>query len=528
MSPVHTRVERREVPVRGSTSPMMLLYSFFAFAVIGALLLSLPVSNTAEEFMSPITTFFTSVSAMTGTGLVIVDTRDGWTSFGQVVIAGLIFIGGLGFMTGAAFLLLITGRRSSLQGRLVVGAGLDDNRLGTIGSLARNIILMAIIVQIIGAIFIFVRWYLIAPIWEGMSLGEGLWQSVFTSISAFNNSGFEILPDDLVGGGSLIGLSRDIPTLIIIGAMILIGSSSYATLANVVEIRGWHRQALGSRRILVGIGVLSLIGLGAFSTLIGVNREEQSLRIFGLIILTLSASYAAFAYVIRIRRWRNLTLDTKLVLVGIGVMLLIGFVSFMSLEWSNGETIGTQSVSSKVTQGFFHTVNRTAGFSTVDYGSLHTANLGVTEGLMFVGGASASTAGGIKVSTFMVIVIASIAIFSGKERTTVFGREIPRVNVQRAMAVGSTAAAAVLVLVVALFIVQPDLDFRTGMFEIISAFGTVGWSAGATSHLNEGAQIVLSLTMFAGRFGPLTIALFMAGRESQDSIRYASERIRIG
>ena len=231
---------------------------------------------------------------------------------------------------------------------------------------------------------------------------------------------------------------------------------------------------------------------------------------------------------LRIRRWRNLTLDTKLVLVGIGVMLVIGFVSFMSLEWSNGETIGTESVSSKVTQGFFHTVNRTAGFSTVDYGSLHTANLGVTEGLMFVGGASASTAGGIKVSTFMVIVIASIAICSGKERTTVFGREIPRVNVQRAMAVGSTAAAAVLVLVVALFIVQPDLDFRTGMFEIISAFGTVGWSAGATSHLNEAAQIVLSLTMFAGRFGPLTIALFMAGRESQDSIRYASERIRIG
>jgi trk system potassium uptake protein TrkH len=200
----------------------------------------------------------------------------------------------------------------------------------------------------------------------------------------------------------------------------------------------------------------------------------------------------------------------------------------MSLEWSNAETIGKETVRSKVTQGVFHTVNRTAGFSTIDYGSLHPANLGVTEGLMFVGGASASTAAGIKVSTFMVIVIASLAIFSGKERTTVFGREIPRVNVQRAMAVASTAALAVLVLIVALFVVQPGLDFRTGMFEIISAFGTVGWSAGATPHLNEGAQIVLSLTMFAGRFGPITIALFMAGRERQDTIRYATERIRIG
>ena len=128
----------------------------------------------------------------------------------------------------------------------------------------------------------------------------------------------------------------------------------------------------------------------------------------------------------------------------------------------------------------------------------------------------------------MVIVIASLAILSGKERTTVFGREIPRVNVHRAMAVGATAAATALVLVVAIFIVQPGLDFRTGVFELISAFGNVGWSAGATSQLNKGAQIVLSITMFVGRFGPLTIALFMAGRERQDPIRYASERIRIG
>lgn len=528
MSPIYAHVERREVPVRGPTSPMMLVYSFFAVAAIGAILLSLPISNKSAEFISLITTFFTSVSAMTGTGLILVDTRDYWTGFGQIIIAGLIFIGGLGFMTGAAFLLIITGRRSSLEGRLVVGAGLDDNRLGTIATLARNIILMAIIVQIIGAIFIFIRWYLVEPIWEGIPLGQGVWQSVFTSISAFNNAGFEILPDEMVGGGSLIGLSKDIPTLMIIGAMIIIGSTSYATLGNVIETRDWHRRTLGSKNVLVGTGALALIGLGVFITAVGFNRDLQLLRLFGLIVLTLSGTYAVFAYLIRIRRWRHLTLDTKLVLVGIGVMLLIGFFSFVSLEWNNTDTIGNESVQSKVTQSVFHTVNRTAGFSTIDYSKLHSANLTVTEGLMFVGGASASTASGIKVSTFMVIIIASFAIFSGKQRTTVFGREIPRVNIQRAMAVGATAAAAVLVLLVALFIVQPSLDFRTGVFEIISAFGTVGWSAGATSHLNEGAQIVLSITMFAGRFGPITIALFMVGRERQDTIRYASERIRIG
>jgi trk system potassium uptake protein TrkH len=443
---------------------MMLVYSFFAVAAIGALLLSLPYASTESEFTSLITTFFTSVSAMTGTGLIVVDTREAWSAFGETVLAALIFMGGLGFMTGAAFLLFITGRRSSLQGRLVVGAGLDDNRLGTIASLARNIVLMAIVVQIIGAVVIFVRFYLLGPIWPGMTLGEGLWQSVFTSISAFNNSGFEILPDELVGGTSLIGLGGDIPTLAIIGVMILLGSSSYVVLANMVAIRGWRR----------------------------------------------------------------LTLDTKLVLVGIGVMLLIGLVAFLALEWSNPETIGEEGVRSKVTQGVFHTVNRTAGFSTLDYGELHAANLTVTQGLMFVGGTSASTAAGIKVSTFMVVVIASFAIFSGRTRTTVFGREIPRGNVQRALAVAATAAGAVVVLIVALFIVQPGLDFRTGVFEIISAFGTVGWSAGATSDLNQPAQVVVAITMFTGRFGPLTIALFMAGREREDPIRFATERIRIG
>ncbi len=464
MSPIRAHVEQRAVSVRGPTSPMLLVYSFFAVAAVGALLLSLPLSSTKSEFTPPIGTFFTSVSAMTGTGLIVFDTTEAWTGFGQAVIAGLIFIGGLGFMTGAAFLLFITGRRSSLQGRLVVGAGLDDNRLGTIATLARNIILMAIVVQIVGAIAIFLHWYLLDTLWPGMTLGEGLWQSVFTSISAFNNSGFEILPDGLVGGSSLIGFSGDVLTLSIIGVMILAGSTSYVVLANIVSIRGWRR----------------------------------------------------------------LTLDTKLVLLGIGVMLLIGFVAFMTLEWTNPATIGNESVTNKLTQGVFHTVNRTAGFSTLDYGNLHSANLSVTEGLMFVGGASASTAAGIKVSTFMVIVIASISILSGRGRTTVFGREIPRVNVQRALAVGATAAVAVLVLVVALFAVQPELDFRAGVFEIVSAFGTVGWSAGATSDLNQPAQIVLAITMFVGRFGPLTIALFMAGRERQDPIRFATERIRIG
>ena len=534
MAPVRSRVERREVSVRGPTSPMMLVYSFFAVALVGAILLSLPVANSSGEFMSPIGTFFTSVSAITGTGLIIVDTREHWTAFGETVLAVLIFIGGLGFMTGAAFLLVITGRRSSLQGRLVVGAGLDDNRLGTIASLARNIILMAIIVQIIGAILIFIRLYVVAPMWDGMTLGEGLWQSVFTSISAFNNAGFEILPDKYVGGTSLTGLSHDIPTLTIIGVMILIGATSYATLANVIDVRGlrgWQpsndRPNRSNKRLYVS-SMAILITIGILLVIASTNNDQSSLRMAGITLITVAASGAALGYLVRIKSWRQLTLDSKLVLVGTGIMLLIGLIAFMTFEWNNSKTIGDEPVQRKISQAFFHTVNRTAGFSTLDYGSLHSANLSVTEGMMFVGGASASVASGIKVNTFMVILVSAYAIFSGRERTRVFGREIPRVNVHRAMAVGATATGAMSIAIIALFAVQPDIDFRTGVFEIVSAFGTVGWSAGATPHLNDAAKIVVSITMFAGRFGPITLALFMAGREQQEKIRYATERVRVG
>ena len=300
---------------------MMLVYSFFVVALIGALLLYLPISSTEPGFMSPTGALFTSISAMTGTGLIVVDTEQAWTGFGKVVIAVLIFIGGLGFMTGAAFLLLITGRRSSLQGRLVVGAGLDDNRLGTIASLARNIILMAIIVQIIGAVLIFIRWYLVTPIWPGITMVEGLWQSVFTSISAFNNAGFEILPDGLVGGESFSWLTRDIPSLIIIGAMILIGSSSYATLSNLIEIRGHRFRGLLSKTILIGFGLLTALGIGAAITVIGISRDIEVLEILGEVILTATVGWAIIFYVLKFRKWALLSLDTKLVLIGIGLML---------------------------------------------------------------------------------------------------------------------------------------------------------------------------------------------------------------
>lgn len=448
---------------------MILIYGFLGVIFIGTLLLMLPVASKGDEFQSFTSrlteAIFTATSAVAVTGLVVVDTADAWSRFGQTVIMLLFFVGGLGFMTGAAFLLMIVGQRLGLRGQLLIRAGLGEAQLGAIASIVRKIVIFSVVVQAFGILLLFLRWYVFGELWEGISLGEALWQSTFHAVSAFNNAGFEIMPDTLVGGASLTPFKADIPLLLIMAPLIIIGGLSYFVLTDVVSKRNFGR----------------------------------------------------------------LRLDTKLVLVGSLGLLVVGTIIFLSTEWSHPNSIGAQSVPEKLTDAFFHSAAaRTAGFSTVDYnGITHANNIG-TEALMFVGGASASTAGGIKVNTFMVILIAAAATLRGKRRVNAFGRELPFVIVQRAMVVGAAATAMLIALFLTLVAIQPELDFRMALFEVVSAFGTVGLSTGITSELNTGARILISVAMFLGRFGPLTLALLMAGREANETYRFASERVRIG
>ncbi len=448
---------------------MVLIYGFLTVILIGTTLLLLPISTDGEHpgsFVDRlIEALFTATSAVAVTGLVVVDTAEAWSRFGQTVIMVLFFIGGLGFMTGAAFLLMIVGQRLGLQGQLLIRAGLGEAQLGAIASIVRKIVIFSVATQAIGTLLLFLRWYVFGELWEGISLGEALWQSLFHAVSAFNNAGFEIMPDAVVGGQSLEPFKADIPLLLIMAVLIILGGLSYFVLADIVNKRSFGR----------------------------------------------------------------LRLDSKLVLVGSFGLLMVGTAVFLSTEWTHPNSIGSQSVPEKLTDAFFHSAAaRTAGFSTVDYnGITHANNIG-TEALMFVGGASASTAGGIKVNTFMVVLFAAAATLGGRRRVNAFGRELPRIIVQRAMVVGAAATAMLIVLFAVLVAVQPELDFRRALFETVSAFGTVGLSTGITSELNNSARVLITVAMFLGRFGPLTLALLMAGRDSTETYRYATERVRIG
>lgn len=447
---------------------MVLIYGFLGVILIGTLLLLLPIStNDPPAGLGDRLTqaIFTATSAVAVTGLVVVETDVAWSRFGQTVIMALFFIGGLGFMTGAAFLLMIVGQRLGLQGQLLLRAGLGEAQLGAIASLVRKIVVFSVITQIIGIVLLFLRWYVFGELWEGISFGEALWQSTFHAVSAFNNAGFEIMPDAVVGGSSLQPFKSDIPLLLVMAALIVIGSLSYFVLADVVSKR----------------------------------------------------------------RFSRLRLDTKLVLIGTAGLFVAGTLVFLSTEWTNSSSIGAESVPEKVADAFFHSAAaRTAGFSTVDYNGITDANNIGTEALMFIGGASASAAGGIKINTFMVVVIAAAATLRGRRRVNAFGRELPAIIVQRAMVVGAAATVMLLALFAALLAIQPELDFRQALFEIVSAFGTVGLSTGITEDLNTGARILVAVAMFLGRFGPLTLALLMAGRESNETYQFASERVRIG
>ena len=464
IGPVHINVARRSVPVRSPASPMLVVYGFLVLTFIGTMLLWLPIARDEDGFAPILTAMFSATSAITVTGLVVVDTADYWTTFGHVVLLVLAFIGGLGFMTAAAFLLIIVGQRIGMQSQLAIREGLGVRQLGGLPSLIRRIVVLSITIQLIGSVMLFLRFYVFWSLWDGISIATALWQSAFLGVSAFNNAGLVILPSDHIPGASLEAFRSDEWVLGIIAGLIVLGALGYLAIFELITIRSVRRFSL----------------------------------------------------------------ETKIVLTGSIALLVMGTTFIYVLERNNDETIGTLSAPNQLGDAFFNaTIARTAGFSIDDFGEHEDTTNVVFELLMFIGGASASTAGGIKLNTFALIVIATVATVRGRRNLSAFNRDIPQELARRALIIGALAALTVVAFLIALTMVE-DMPLSDLQFEIFSAIGTVGVSTGITPLLGDGGKIVVATAMFVGRFGPLTLALLMAGREAPVGYRYATERIRIG
>ncbi len=438
----------------GSSLSRALIFGFAGLIVIGGILLMLPISSAAGQATPPVNAFFTSTSAVCVTGLVVVDTGTYWSSFGQGVILALIQIGGFGFMTSATLLMLAFGRRIGLKERLLIGESLGLSRLGGLVRIIRNMAIFTVLAEGIGAAVFFIRFSVENP------LKLAVWKSVFHSISAFNNAGFDI----------------------------------FGNFQSLTNYRGDP---------LVVLATAALIFLGGISFLV-------------------------ISDVFRTRSLTRLSLDTKLVLITTVSLLAAGMVVMLLTEFIEPATFGDISLPQKVLIAFFQSVTaRTAGFTLVNVGTLTQYALFFTMFLMFVGGAAGSTAGGIKVNTFSMLAATIWSTIRGREHAGAFGREFNSQQLYRAIAVVMLSLGLV-ALVGFLLALHEETSFIKLFFETFSAFGTVGLSTGITPHLSLAGRIIITVTMFVGRLGPLALTLALLQRQRPSQYRYPEEMVRIG
>ena len=454
IKPLHIAAARPRVPPKNFGSPYMLMGGFAFLIVVGTLLLLLPFANTNGEVTPFMDALFTATSAVTVTGLVVVDTPTYWSFSGQLIIMVLIFAGGLGIMTSATLFLIIIGQRITLANRLLMRESLGVHQLGGLIRLTLRIVLVVVSIQLIGFLI------LLLSLMGEYPLSTALWQSAFHAISGFNNAGFVIFPDSQ----SLDAFWRDYTFLVPMTILIILGTLSFSVLLDI------------------------------------------------------------FGY----RRFNRYTLDTKLVVVVTTLLLLLGGVVIFAAEYANPATFGPMPVVDKVLTAFFHSASgRTAGFTTVDFGDMEQHSNFFITGLMFIGGASASTAGGIKVNTIAVLMAAVLSSIAGKTHATAFGREVAQPQIYRALTVLVLGLA--MVFAVSFFLtITEGLPLIQILFETVSAFATVGLSTGITQELSPVGRLIIILTMYLGRIGPLTLALVLAQREKTAPYRYAEERVKIG
>ena len=436
--------------------PAQLIVFAFALGVLaGTALLLLPFATAEEGSASFTTALFTSTSALCVTGLIVVDTPTYWTQFGQVVILGLIQVGGLGIMTLASLLALLVARRLGLRTRLIAQAETAAPELRDVRRLVLGVVLLSLLFEAVAASVLTLRFWASYD----MGLGSAVYRGVFHAVSAFNNAGFALWSD------SLVGFVTDGWVSLTVAFAIIAGSLGFP-----VWLELWRR---------------------------GVSP----------------------------RTW---TLHTKLTVAVTFTLIAAGFAAVAAFEWSNAATTGGLGTDGKLLASFFQGVTpRTAGFNTLDYASVTQETLFVTDLLMFIGAGSASTGGGIKVTTFALLVLMVWSEVRGDPHVSAFGRRLPAHAQRQAFSVAFIATAAVVAgtLVLMADSVHP---FREVLFEAVSAFGTVGLSTGITADWNDLGRIVLVVLMFLGRTGPYTLAVALALRERQRLYRFPEERPIIG
>ncbi|TQM13874.1 TrkH family potassium uptake protein [Pseudonocardia kunmingensis] len=429
---------------------------FGAAVAVGTVLLLLPVATEDGSSAPVVAALFTAVSAVCVTGLIVVDTPTYWSTFGELVILGLIQVGGIGIMTLATLLGLLIARRVGLRLQLTAQAETKSLGLGDVRQVVGAILALSVVIELVVAVPLTARFAL----FYGEEPGRAVYLGVFHAVSSFNNAGFALFTDN----------------------MIPFATDPWICLPIVLAV------------VLGGIGFPVLLELG--------RRIRTGSR-----------------------RW---SLHVRITVITYAVLLVVGVAAFLITEWRNPATLGPLGIGGKAVVGLFHGVMpRTAGFNSVDVGQLYPATLLVTDMLMFIGGGSAGTAGGIKVTTFALLAFVIAAEVRGEPTVHVLGRRLPAAVQRQALTVALLGVGLVTVSTVVLLSLTP---FRLDdvLFEVVSAFGTVGLSTGITADLPPAGQLVLTALMFLGRLGPITLASALALRDRVRRYELPEERPIVG
>jgi len=442
-------------------SPSQVLAAgFFGLIVVGTILLLLPFSSANGYSIGLTDAFFTSVSSVCVTGLIVKDTPNDFSFFGQIVIMVLVQIGGLGYMTSSTIFALILGKKIGLRERLIMKESLNVFSLEGLVRFTKAVIWTTFIIEGIAAVLLALRFSYDFPPLNAIYLG------IFHSITAFNNAGFSLFSDNLIQ----------------------------------------YRGDVSVNIVIMGLIILGGIGFIIFSDIYRYIKGEVV----------------------------SLSLHTKLTIITTVALILIGTILLFLFEGNNIGTLHGLTIKDKVLASLFHSVSaRTAGFNTLDVGQMASDSLFMLIILMVIGASPGSTGGGIKTTTFAIMIVALLSTVRGRQDFTAFGRRLPVDLVAKAFLLTTMVSIIIIVSTTILLLVENKSLIAT-LFEVASAFGTVGLSVGNGGILSLSAifsdlgKFFVALTMFAGRLGPLLMSIAIIKGTQTPSYRYPEEKVVIG
>ena len=433
----------------------LILLMYLIVIAIGTFLLTLPISSNSGQWTNLLDSSFTVVSATCVTGLVTVVTATHWSVFGKVVILFFIQLGGLGVMTAASIVSLLFNRKMSIKDRIYLSEEKGAISIAGIIKLIKFIILTTFVIEIIGAVFLMFTFI------PQFGLLKGIWYSVFHSISAFCNAGF-----DIIGDSSLANYALNANISLVISFLIIIGGIGHKVIAEFLEKKF---------------------------------------------------------------RFKEYSLHSKLVLLMTLLLLILPTIFFIVLEWNNPNTLGQYNFFGKMLTAFFQSATlRTAGFFTTSQSSYLTASALLMLILMFIGGSPAGTAGGFKTTSILSLFLVTKANIKQEKQISLMKRTISSEITSKIISLFTVSLAWIFTAVLIITITDKTLNLMDILFEVFSAYGTVGLTRGITPFMSGFAKIIIMTTMLFGKVGPLSLFIAFTHKSDPKSYKLREEEILIG